>query len=212
MWDKRLFEINEDILDSPYYIDKLKRVAGFFKNRKGKFLDIGFGAGNLERLYLVKYEKIDLYGIDFSPKAVKSARKNIKGRYTLAKSQKLPYKNNFFENAAMLDVLEHIPKIESSRVLNEINRVLRTNAFLVISVPLNEDLEKMNRDGTNFNEHLRQYTSSILEKELVRAGFKVVKREFIYAFRTNYYIKNVFIKLFPYLKKPNVLIIFAQKR
>ncbi len=212
LWDKRLFETNEILLHSPYYIDKLRRVADFLKNKNGRILDIGFGAANLERLILASDTKLKLYGIDFSSRAVMRANRELKGTFILAKSQKLPFRKSFFDFLVMLDVLEHIPSQESGRVLSEISRVLKRGGNFIISIPLNEDLAKMNNEGTNFNKHLREYTPKILKKELSLVGFGVLGWEFIYAFRNFYFLKNLAVKIFPNFRKPNLLIVYAIKK
>lgn len=212
LWDERLFETNDLLLHSSYYVDKLRKVAGFLKNKKGKFLDIGFGMGNLERKLLKDRTKLKIYGVDFSPKAVARAKKELKGNFLVAKSEKLPFEESFFDYVAMLDVLEHIPPSESKKVLGEVNRVLKKGSNFIISVPLNEDLEKMNNEGTNFNRHLREYTPRILEQELRLAGFKVLGQDFIYAFRDFYLLKNLVIKIFPNFRKPNLLIAYTVKK
>lgn len=211
LWDKRLFETNEELLKSPYYMDKINKVTSYLENKRGKFLDIGFGAGNLERSLFTDNTKLQIYGIDFSHKAVASAKKKFKGNFLVGRSQKLPFKKETFDFVAMLDVLEHISENESKTVLGEINRVLKRGGHFIISVPINENLKKMDRDGTNYNKHLRQYTPELLEKELNSSGFHILKKEFIYAFRKNYILKTAFVKLFSSFKKPNVLVVFSRK-
>jgi ubiquinone/menaquinone biosynthesis C-methylase UbiE len=212
LWDKRLFETDKELLGSPFYLDKISRIGKFLKNKKGKFLDVGLGMANLERWLLDRESQLKIYGVDFSPKAVLYAKKKLAGKFVVAKSQKLPFKKSYFDFAAMLDVLEHIPRGESKKALGEINRVLKKGGEFVVSVPLNEDLETMNRNRTNFNRHLRQYTVRILVRELQLAGFKVLKRDFIYAFRNFYFLKNLITKIFPNFRKPNLLILYVQKK
>lgn len=212
LWDKRLFDTNEELLRSPFYIDKLNKVYRFLKNQKGNFLDIGFGAANLEKKILSRGTNLQIYGIDFSKKAVENAKKSFAGSFYVAKSQRLPFKNSFFDFVVMLDVLEHIPEVESKKVLGEIRRVLTDKGNFVLSVPLNEDLQKMNKEGTNFNAHLREYSSRILEDELKKSGLETFKKEFIFAFSNYYFLKSLIIKMFPNFRKPNLLIIYARKR
>lgn len=211
-WDKYLLETNRKLLKSPYYLDKLGKVSEFLSGKRGKFLDIGFGMGNLERKILDNTTTLKIYGTDFSPKAVAKAKKELKGKFVVARSQKLPFKKSFFDFVAMLDVLEHIPAQESNRVLSEINRILKRGGNFIISVPLNENLAEMNKKGTNFNRHLREYTPEILEDELKLAGFNVLNRDFIYTFRNFYFLKNLVVKIFPNFRKPNLLIVYAIKK
>lgn len=212
LWDKLLFDNNPSLRHSPYYIDKINKVTRFLRNENGKFLDIGFGAGNLEQKLKNDKAKLKLYGVDFSPAAITSARKRFQGIFLISKIQKLPFKKCYFNCAVMLDVLEHIPEKESKKVLDEVNRVLKRNSVFVISVPLNEDLKKMNKEGTNYNAHLRQYTPPLLEKELKRSGFEIIKKDFIIAFNSFYFLKNIIARVFPDFRKPNLLIFYCRKK
>lgn len=211
LWDKLLFEKNNELLKSPYYRDKLDKVYKFLEHQRGKILDIGFGMGNLEKKIVEKNLVLEIYGVDFSSKAVKRAKEKLKGKFYKAKTQNLPFKNAFFGTTIMLDVLEHIPESESKITLDEINRVTKRNGYFVLSVPLNENLEEMNKEGKNLNAHLRQYTPKLLESELNASGFKVIKKDFIWAFSKNYFLKNLIVRLWPTLRKPNVLVVYCRK-
>lgn len=50
LWDRLLFEIDETMMGSPYYLDKIRKVIRFLRNKRGNFLDVGFGMGNLEKI------------------------------------------------------------------------------------------------------------------------------------------------------------------
>lgn len=210
-WDKALFSNNRELIQSPYYLDKLNMVYRFVKNKKGNFLDVGFGMGNLEKLLSKKDHIFKIFGTDFSTKAVAHAKKTLEGKYCIADVQKLPFKKNFFDIVVMLDVYEHITRLDSRNVLKEIVRVLKLNGFFVISVPINENLKIMNRNGINYNAHVRQFIGPDLIKELEKFGFYIFQRKYIYAFRKFYYIKKFIIKIFPNFRKPNVLILFCKK-
>lgn len=211
LWDKILFDKNKELLSSPYYIDKIESVNVFLKDKKGAFLDIGFGMGNLEKMISQSNSNIEVYGIDFSGKAVERAKKCLAGKYIVTNPEKLPFPESFFDYIAMLDVYEHMFKSDSAKVLREINRVIKSYGFFIISIPLNENLKKMNREGTNYNAHVREFSETTIAKELKNAGFKILKRKYIYAFKKLYKIKSAIIKLLPNYRKPNVLLIYSQK-
>lgn len=212
LWDSLLFPKHSGIEKSPFYIDKIRRVINKLNNKKGNFLDIGFGAAFLEKELLKNKSRLQLYGIDFSHKAVKYAKQTIKGTFIIANIQKLPFNDSFFNHVVMLDVLEHIPESETSSVLNEVSRITKPKASFIVSVPINENLAKMNKEGTNKNKHLREYTAEILKSELDRSGFKISKMDFLYAFSKNYFFKSWVLKFLPKLRRPNLLIAYSRKK
>lgn len=211
IWDQLLFEIDDTMLASPYYLNKIKKVIYFLRNKKGNFLDVGFGMGNLENNIILNKIPLNIYGIDFSQKAVNRAKKLYKGKYFVESAQKLSFASSFFDAVAMLDVYEHISKKDSKKVIDEIYRVMKMGGGLVISVPVNEDLKKMNKDGTNLNMHVRQFTPKSLKKELMKSGFRVLKEDCLYAFKKYYFIKTAIAKILPGIRKPNVLILYLKK-
>ena len=200
------------MLKSPYYLDKLNRVAKVLANKSGNLLDIGFGMGHLERILTEQKSKLNLFGIDFAPKSVSRVKKLYKGRFLTGKVQKIPFEKSLFDYVAMLDVLEHIPEAESKKVLDEINRVMKKGGTFIITVPVNEDLEKMNREGINLNHHLRAYNYKILKSELKRSGIGIIKVSYIYAFPTLYKLKTYIANLIPGIRKPSVMLVIAKKK
>lgn len=211
LWDKILVVQNKELLESSFYLDKIGKVTAFLQSKNGKFLDIGFGSGNLEREVVKQGLDLEIYGIDFSPQTVARAKKTIKGSFYVANIYKLPFKSGYFDVVAVLDVLEHIEPSKTKKAIMEIGRVLKKGGSLVVSVPLNENFKKLIKEGKNFNAHMREYTPHILEKELKSNSFKVEMIEFIYAFRNFYKLKTFVAKLFPGFRKPNLMIVFAKK-
>jgi ubiquinone/menaquinone biosynthesis C-methylase UbiE len=212
LWDKLLFSWNEKLLSSPFYIDKINKAVDFIRNYKGKFLDIGIGVGNLERKIAENNLKLEFYGIDISPKAINKVKNEIKGDFYVSEIFKMPFKRDFFEVVSILDVLEHIYEKDNIRALREVNRVLKEGGGLVISVSLDENLELLNKEKRNYNQHVREYTFEILFRELKRSGFKVIDYKYIYAFRTLYTLKSLVIKFLPGFRKPNLLIVYSIKK
>lgn len=212
LWDKLLFLWNDNLLSSPYYLDKLNKVCGFLKQYQGNFLDIGMGVGNLEKKILDSKLDLNLYGTDISSKAIEQVKKEIKGNFFVSNIYNMPFANNFFNVIAVLDVLEHIYKKDNKKSLKEISRILKKNGGLIISVPLNENLSKLNKTNTNHNKHVREYTFDIIKKELEAIGFFIKTKVFIIAFKKNYYLKSVFVRLIPNFRDPNLLIVHAIKK
>src|SRR5574340_1057761 len=140
MWDKNLFGNNQELLNSPFYVDKINKVSNFLFGKTGKFLDFGLGLGNLVDKLISQRTRLDIYGVDFSSKAIANARKKFRGQFLLTDLKKVPFEKSSFDYVAALDVLEHFDQKEVKSVLSEIKRITKRDGYLIISVPLNEKL------------------------------------------------------------------------
>ncbi|EKD42848.1 MAG: Glycosyl transferase group 1 [uncultured bacterium] len=210
-WDYKIVDDQSRLLRSPIYRDKIQIIYKYLKNKEGKLLDIGFGPGHLEKK-LSKKSKLTLFGLDISKIAVENARNRLKGKYLVGNIYKLPYMPASFDFILALDILEHLPPEKVFLAYKEIAKVLKDGGILVVSIPLNENLEQMMLKGRNPNAHLRVYTPLILKTELKLSGFKIVSEKYLSAFRTKYKLKSLLVKLSPIkLKKPNLLILVLKK-
>jgi 2-polyprenyl-3-methyl-5-hydroxy-6-metoxy-1,4-benzoquinol methylase len=211
-WSKYLLETNNTLLKSPFYIDKINKIIGMLEAYTGKFLDIGIGMGNLERKMINRRLAFTIYGVDISSKAISEAKRKLKGHFYKSSVYKLPFDKSFFNVVAILDVLEHIYQAEAIVGLKEVNRVLKKGGGLIVSVPLNENLRKLNKERKNFNMHVRGYSPNKLQKELELAGFEVIDKKYIYAFKSYYTVKSFMIRFLPGFRKPNLVIMHCIKK
>jgi len=212
-WSFLLEENNESLMKSPIYLDKLRIVEGLLKRKGGKLLSVGFGTGQLEKCISKISRDLKIYGIDISKRAVEAARKEIKGDFRMSSVENIPFKSLKFDIVVALDVFEHIPPAKIFSVYCRIGKIMSKDGLLIISVPLNENLENMLLTGTNPNHHLRKYSEDILKTELEVFGFEPTKVYKLYAFNTFYRFKTFIVNLFPIrFKKPNLIIIVAQKK
>lgn len=117
------------------YWDDKPQIDNFISLLKpgSKVLDIGSGTG-----YITKYmqeKDLDPVGIDFSQKMLDIATKKypqvtfLKGDATEIDSL---FKANFFDGVMATYCLSYVPKAELPSVLNQINRVLKPNAPLIM--------------------------------------------------------------------------------
>jgi len=194
--------------------DRLKSVAKMINGDNLNILNIGFGSGNLEKIYFAKKKNFNWRAIDISQHSVKRALKKYpKGKFEIGDITNIKNKDNQFDYVAALEVLEHIRPFFTFKALGEINRVLKKEGKLIISVPLNEGLEVMISKGKNPNAHVRIYTPSLIKAELSIAGFKILKEQMLFAFSKFYKIKTFISKyLIHGIRHPNNIIILAQKK
>ena len=96
-----------------------------------KVLDIGCGIGYLSEL-VINHDGI-AYGVDVESDAINYCKKNIDGQFEIGSAYKLPYDDNYFDYIILADVIEHIE--HPSKVLDEIKRVAKNKAEVIISTP-----------------------------------------------------------------------------
>lgn len=211
-WSNKTAIEKENLIKSSIYKDKIKIASSFASNISGKFLDIGFGNAEVEKI-LQKYKFIDIYGIDISSRSVNEAKKTLKGTYVKAGILRIPFSNQYFELVLALDVFEHLPQEKTFKAFNEVYRVLKKNGLLVVSVPVNEDLEEMLKNQINPNGHLRNYTPAIIKAELLVAGFEILNTHYLYAFKNLYHFKKLLSWIWPFKSwSPNLILIRARKK
>ncbi len=121
---------------------------------------------------------------------------------------KMNYLSSFFDAIFALEILEHIPPSKIFNVLEDIKKFLKMNGILIVSVPANEGLEKMN---SNPSSHVRDYTKELISAELKLAGFDILDIKELYAFKNLYFFKKLIAKIFKKKWKPNNIIIKARK-
>ena len=112
-------------------------LKDYFK-ANDKILD--FGCGNARFYSFLKEIPVAYYGVDFSLKMLEEAKKNLPvnlaSHLSLIDNQlKLPFETEFFDGVLALAVFHHIPSLNlQQQALQEINRVLKKNGYLILSV------------------------------------------------------------------------------
>lgn len=208
MWDQLNCYGLEELGGSPIYNDKLVQVLKIIKNKRGNLLDIGFGNGIIER----RLKNFRLYGIDISTKSVRNIKREVVGNFSVGSILDFRFTSSYFDVVLCLDVLEHISPKDTFNALGRIKRVMKPGSMLVLSVPLNEGLEQMVKEGgINPNAHVRVYSPRILQTELIISGFGIEKQILLSAFRRFYLIKKIINRLLR-IKKANLLIVVAKKK
>ena len=134
------------------------------KYAKGRLVDIGCGRMPYRR---VLEPLVDSYtGVDH-PKVSRLYKSGSRPE-VLADAKKLPFDNNYFDTALLIQVLEHVDSPEE--VIKEATRVLKPNGVMIISIPFFYPLHDMPYDWG-------RYTSSALKSFLARASLRIIKIE-----------------------------------
>jgi len=118
--------------------DMLSIVKLFKKHNIKKVLDLGCGSGR-HLIFLTKHG-FDVYGIDMAKSGIKIAKDWLKEEGLKANLRigdiykKLPYKNNFFDAIVSIQVLHHEKIGKIRKLIKEMERILKTNGFIFITV------------------------------------------------------------------------------
>ncbi len=173
-------------------LDKLSNKI-IFKGKK--LLDAGSGIGIFSDYYSKKGAEV--YSIDGSPTAIEFTKKKAKIKIAkVAKLDKIPFKNNFFDLVHCFDVLYHIVDDNSWELsLKEFNRVLKKNGYLII---LDFWKEKDSRPREHVKIRSRRKYLSVLKK----LNFELVsEHELYFVLQRNYLLTKLSPKLCLKLEK-----------
>jgi ubiquinone/menaquinone biosynthesis C-methylase UbiE len=128
--------------------EDMPKIAKLFEQHKVKrILDLGCGTGR--HLVFLAKKAFEVYGIDISEQAIKIAKKWLKEEGLKAKLRvgnifkKLPYEDGFFDAIICVKTLNH-GKIEwIRRCIREMNRVLKKESFVFVTVHKHQGVSKI---------------------------------------------------------------------
>jgi len=183
-------------------------VKEFLKGKHGRILDLGCGSGR----NLVKQKGLEWHAVDFSGKMLEYARKSarkkgIKAKFFKASVINLPFEDNFFDCAIFISTL-HCVEGEKARekTLKELYRVMKKNAEVMISVwdrsrSRQKEFGEIGKEfymdwksqGKAFKRYIYLYDEKELEKEVKKAGFKVLAEEVKLKIKDKHSKKNIIL-------------------
>ena len=143
---------------------------------RGEVMDLGCGIGARTFLAAQNNNRVKITGIDASQYAINYAIDNFKSSnldFICADLLRVPFKKATFDNAYMLEVIEHI--VETNALLSEIKRVVKPRGKLFLSVT--------EKDYHSDSSHVHIFTKNSLKHVLKE--FKIlnlyVKAHIIFA-------------------------------
>lgn len=136
------------------WLKKLIKEFGHYVT--GRMLDVG--AGDIDR-----YAKFFNYSERLTTDI--QAGKNID---IVAAADNLPFADREFDSAVCTQVLEHVSNPQ--QVVKEINRVLKSRGYALVSVPLTAELHEQPHDYW-------RYTRYGIEQLFINNGFEVIENK-----------------------------------
>ena len=144
-------------------------ASNYIKGKK--VLDIGCWSGQME--YFLPNTPELLVGIDPNTEAINLAKRRIpQFQFKVARAEKLPFANNYFDTVLMFEVLEHLPVNSEPQVFVEINRVLKKGGILIMSTPNKTPLAIL-LDPAYFLINHRHYSKDELTKFITDSNLAI---------------------------------------
>ncbi len=205
-WDEKL---ENDSEKEDYLRDWRHKIVFKNLNLKKSILNLGIGSGFFEKRYIFPFRPKQFVGTDITNDLLNNLIDNFPN-YVFRKEYltSLSFNDDSFDQVILMEVLEHIKPSETFFVLSEIRRVLKKNGKFIVTIPINEGLERLL--PVNPNSHMRIYSEAMLIFELKTMKFKIKKIYRESAFHNNFYLKS-FINNFFRLRKHNNLVVICEK-
>ncbi len=138
-------------------------------------LDAGCGTGRDTDVF--SEEGYTAYGIDFSPKMIKEAKKHYKGKFLVRDILNTKFKDEKFDGIWANASLIHMPKDKLVLALREFFRILKPNGFLFFNV-MKGSKDMIEIEKKNFYEGklpISFYEKDEISELVSNNGFHVVK-------------------------------------
>ncbi len=147
-WDK-IFEEKGKVFTEPQ--EDVPGLTALLKEREAvRVLDLGSGSGR-HVVFLARHG-FSVSGIDNSPHGMKVAEEWLREEGLAADlrihdiTRPLPYGDGFFDAVFSIQVIHHADAATIKKMIREIERVLREEGFIFITVP------RFRNQGKNFRE------------------------------------------------------------
>ncbi|MBI4039716.1 class I SAM-dependent methyltransferase [Candidatus Daviesbacteria bacterium] len=179
--------IRRNLLQKIWHTNRFGAVSDFVMPTRGEILDIGCADGTFSQVILEKTGAEKLVGIDVVDHLIADDQQyfknNGKMEFLVADAHNLPFADGTFDAVFALEVLEHVEN--PRQVLSEVKRVLKPDGYIVILVPNETLLFKIEwwlfrtfGPAKIWNDtHIQEYSKNTLLKMVTQAGFAVVRQK-----------------------------------
>lgn len=161
-------------------LEVFKELVG--QQKPQKILDIGCASGTITNRISSIFPKSKITGADIYPSAIEHAKRKYSHiRFVVADAHKLPFKDNFFGLVVCCETIEHV--VDPKKVLKEIRRVIKKDGLAMVEMDSGSILFRIvwwiwekTKGKVWQGAHLHPFHHTELEKIILKAGFKIVKR------------------------------------
>lgn len=117
-----------------YKAKKLKEWVTPQLSEQHKILDFGCGDGVMTSFVSKEFPKVNVYGVDPSPKSIEEAKRfeNIKFSVSSDQNTKLNFEDNYFDVIYAAGAFHHIPFSMHEGYMQELMRITKPGGKLVI--------------------------------------------------------------------------------
>jgi len=176
-----------DLKKLDFIIDSIREYFTGCKESEIKGLDVGCGKGDIT--IPVSYFGYKMVGIDISPANIKVAKsrriKNDNPKFFVADAEKMTFKEKF-DFVICSEVLEHLKN--PHKALNLINKVLKENGLLIVTVPNGHGPYSLTFDHFRNkifskifpikpSDHIQTFTLSDISNLLNNTGFQILETQ-----------------------------------
>lgn len=169
---------------SDYYSLTRNDVINLIEGDFPVILELGCSEGFTTEAAKRKFKSSVSYGVELSTQASEKAKSRIDKVYNVnLEDFDFPFENESIDLIICADVLEHLNDIW--KVLNETNRILSSDGFLIASLPNISHITvllkiifnkfKYEESGILDKSHLRFFTKYTIENIFGDSGFEIVK-------------------------------------
>ena len=162
----------------------------------GIICDIGCRDGRFAKLLEQRFPSIDkIILIDISASNIHRARSLCRRtperfEYIIADARYLPLRDAHVDTCVLLEVIEHLIPLEGSRVLKEVNRIIRDSGLILFSTPNKNSITSITgrilfpflglKWTTGDQSHAHIYSMNEILGLLKKEGFRILQKRGFY--------------------------------
>jgi len=113
--------------DTVKYIKETYQLAD-----NDKVLDVGCAKGFMMHDFKLHMPNLQIKGVDLSEYAIENAIDTMKPFIQVANAKELPFEKNEFDLVLGINVIHNLPREECKQALQEIQRVTKKHAFVMV--------------------------------------------------------------------------------
>ena len=116
-----------------FWTDTVKYMKEVYQlPENAKVLDVGCAKGFMMHDFKLLMPDMEILGVDISEYAIENAIESMRPYVQVANAKKLPFDDNQFDLVLGINVIHNLPPEECKQALQEIQRVTKKHAFVMV--------------------------------------------------------------------------------